>query len=468
VQRFVLTCSCAAGIVFAACFTGGTPSVPDAGDAGDDASDGGVASLFSAKCGLIGCHAGPDAPLGLDLTVGGYMPSLVGVPAAEVLGELRVAPGLATDTQSYLLCKIDPECAITGQRMPLGGALDADEIALVRAWVASLPIDPDAGPPPTGIDATPPKFAGATSATAGPSSITLAWTAATDDTDAPSDLVYLVYEGSSAGAEDFGAPALVTPPGATGVAIGKLSNSSTRWFVVRAEDLAGNVDANTIEVSATTPAIADATPPTFGGATSATTQSAGSIALAWAAATDDVSAPPAIGYLVYASTTSGGESFATPDLVTLAGATGATVSGLGGDTKYWFVVRAIDAAGNVDANVAEVSATTAHVSFAGDVAPIFGATCASAGCHVQPNPAENLDLATPAAAYAALVGGVSDECSAMSLVAPGAPKTSYLLQKLRGYGSCFTGTRMPEQAPALDAPALDLVSAWIGKGAPND
>jgi len=53
-------------------------------------------------------------------------------------------------------------------------------------------------------------------------------------------------------------------------------------------------------------------------------------------------------------------------------------------------------------------------------------------------------------------------------VTPSSPNASYLLQKLRGWGTCFVGWQMPEQASPLTSAQIDVVSAWIGKGAPVD
>ena len=79
-------------------------------------------------------------------------------------------------------------------------------------------------------------------------------------------------------------------------------------------------------------------------------------------------------YLVYASATMGGEDFSTPTLTTGPGATSASVTRLPDATKArFFVVRARDAAGNIDTNTKELSAEPAP-----DVtAPVFGG-CTSA------------------------------------------------------------------------------------------
>lgn len=450
-----------------ACFTNGAQP----NDAGADANDATVlgepAALFAKNCALGGCHVGADAPFHLDLSPNAYEANLVGVPSSEGAGVLRVKPGSATDTQSWLLCKVDPECVVIGQHMPLGGSLAANDIATLRSWVASLPPD-DAGPPPGSIDVTPPKFAGASSATPGPSSITLAWAPATDDITPQSEIVYGIYESTTSHGEDLGAPIAFTPPGATSFAVGPLAPSTTFYFIVLAYDWAHNDDGLDLEISATTPSTTDTTKPTFAGATAAVAKSPGSAAVSWSPASDDVSQAAAISYLVYASNKSGGENFQSPNAVTVAGATSATLGDLGGDTLYYFVVRAKDQAGNVDTNTIEVTATTTHVGFTSDVAPIFAQACTASYCHAGANSAESIDLSSPKLAHDTLVGVPSSQCNGLTLVEPQQPKASYLLQKLRGHGSCFIGWQMPEQATPLTAAQIDLTSAWIGKGAPLD
>ena len=469
----MLSFGSAYGLGVASCFTGNSGAA-DAGDAssGADADANApadpVENVFVTSCALAGCHIGPNPPLQLDLSAGKWFANLVGVPAAEIYEGLRVRPGDPTDTGSYLLCKVDPECIPVGDHMPLGSGLDLARIATLRQWVASLPPDTDAAAPNYGVDSTPPTFGGATGASPGPSSITLSWAAASDDATAPADITYLVYQAQSPGAESVAAPTAITPPGATSFAMGQLAPSTAYYFVVRARDLAGNVDANTIEVSATTSATVDTTSPVFSGASSALAQSPSAVALAWSAATDDVSPANQISYLIYESTTSGGQSFAAPNLVTLSGATTLVTNGLAGGTTYYFVVRARDQAGNVDLNANQVTATTKPVSFAADVWPLFGAACTTAGCHAGAHPAEGMDLGSASTAYGALVGVPSSQCTGASIVEPSSASASYLMQKLRGYGPCFAGFRMPEQGPPLSPAAIDLVGAWIGAGAPDN
>jgi hypothetical protein len=75
--------------------------------------------------------------------------------------------------------------------------------------------------------------------------------------------------------------------------------------------------------------------------------------LAWKAATDDVTPSAQIGYDIYYSSTSGSEDYSKPTWTTPPGATSFRTPGLPSHASAFFVVRAIDAAGNEDANTVE-------------------------------------------------------------------------------------------------------------------
>lgn len=226
-------------------------------------------------------------------------------------------------------------------------------------------------------DTMPPTFAGATSAVStGASSIRLTWSAATDNASASNQIVYLVYQASSAGGQNFAAPTYTTLAGVTSYEVTGLSPSTTYHFVVRARDQAGNIDANTAGVNAAT--TGDVVAPAFGGVATASAVGASSVALSWAPATDDVTASNQIVYLVYQASSSGGQSFASPTFTTMSGATGFVVSGLAPATTYYFVVRARDLAGNVDANTVERSAATGSDTTPPTFAGATGATGVSA------------------------------------------------------------------------------------------
>jgi hypothetical protein len=104
------------------------------------------------------------------------------------------------------------------------------------------------------------------------------------------------------------------------------------------------------------------------------------------------------------------------------------------------------------------------VSFAGQVQPIFDASCTT-NCHSGNRPAGNLSLVT-GAAYAELVN-VASTCNGRKYVAPGSPETSYLINKVSGVGMC-SGSVMPKMGSELSQSQIDLIRAWICQGAPKN
>jgi len=106
------------------------------------------------------------------------------------------------------------------------------------------------------------------------------------------------------------------------------------------------------------------------------------------------------------------------------------------------------------AGVIDACSGSALVDYAHDVAPVLS-RCSGEICHniVQPSDARWF------------VGRPADECcGARVLVDPGHPELSYLVDKLRGTNLC-QGTRMPLDAPALSAPDIATIEAWICQGA---
>jgi hypothetical protein len=125
---------------------------------------------------------------------------------------------------------------------------------------------PPAESPPTPgpVDTTPPKFGGLKAAfacTPGPqrpgqtTPFTLSWDAASDDGTPDSLIVYDVYLAAAPGGEDFSEPTWTTPPGVTGYRTPGLASHGTFYFVVRARDLAGNEDRNTVELRGSDPCV---------------------------------------------------------------------------------------------------------------------------------------------------------------------------------------------------------------------
>jgi hypothetical protein len=97
-------------------------------------------SIFTPKCGVLGCHGPPAPEQGMNLTQGNTFVSTVGVSSTELSGFKRVAPGNASD--SYLYMKIAGDPRILGERMPyFAPVLTAGELEEVRAWIDAGALD---------------------------------------------------------------------------------------------------------------------------------------------------------------------------------------------------------------------------------------------------------------------------------------------------------------------------------------
>ena len=180
-------------------------------------------------------------------------------------------------------------------------------------------------------DTTPPSTPAALATSAiSQTSITLSWTAATDNVGVT-------------GYRTFRNGTQVGTPAVTSYVFSGLSCGTSYTLGAAAFDAAGNVSA-TATVSATTSACPDTTPPSTptGLATSAVSQS--SVTLSWTASTDNVGVT---GYRTFRDGTQVGTPAGTPYVF----------SGLACGTSYTLGAAAVDAAGNVS-GTATVSATT--------------------------------------------------------------------------------------------------------------
>jgi hypothetical protein len=218
-----------------------------------------------------------------------------------------------------------------------------------------------------------PTFAGvAAVAPASTTSLLAAWQPATEGATPASAMRYNVYVAQSKTGIDYTKPAATTVAGATSFYVTGLTAMTTYYVAVRALDPAGNSDSNVVVKSAA-PA-ADTMPPTFAGVTGAMPGGAGAVTLTWSAGMDDQTAPGALVYFVYVKNQLSTFDFSTPVLVTDPGATTVTVPYLYDPSLvYTFNVRARDAAGNFDMNMA-----TATSRAGADTTPPQFAGCTSA------------------------------------------------------------------------------------------
>ncbi|MBV1856338.1 endo alpha-1,4 polygalactosaminidase [Catellatospora tritici] len=190
---------------------------------------------------------------------------------------------------------------------------------------------------PAGADTTAPSTPAnlaVTSVTS--SSVSLSWSAASDDTAVTA---YDLYQG--------GGPSPVASVTGTTATVTGLAASTAYTFTVKARDAAGNVSAASASATGTTSAAADTTAPSVPSGLVVTGVSASSVSLSWTASTDNVAVT---GYQIHIDG-------ATTPAATVTGLT-ATLTGLTPATTYTFTVKAKDAAGNTSAASTGATGTT--------------------------------------------------------------------------------------------------------------
>ena len=93
-----------------------------------------VSEVFAVSCVFSGCHSGGEPVAGLSLE-GDFAGRIVGV-ASEQRSDLKlVDPG--NPNRSYLLMKVRGDDEIISQQMPPGAPLSAEQVEIIRAWIAS-------------------------------------------------------------------------------------------------------------------------------------------------------------------------------------------------------------------------------------------------------------------------------------------------------------------------------------------
>jgi len=207
-----------------------------------------------------------------------------------------------------------------------------DAVPNHSAWTAT-PVSvttPPLAPPP---DITAPSIPAGLVATAASSThVNLAWGAATDNVGVTG---YRVYR----------AGALVATTAALSYADAGLAASTSYSYSVAAFDAAGNASAPSAIASATTPAPLDTSAPGIPAGLAALATSASQINLNWNASADNVGVA---GYRVFR----GGAQIAITTLPSYVN------TGLAASTTYSYTVSAFDAAGNISAQSAIVTART--------------------------------------------------------------------------------------------------------------
>lgn len=96
-----------------------------------------VERMFTERCGGAICHgAGAEPAGGLDLESPGLAERMVGVPAEECSGWVRIDPD--DPDASFLIAKLEGPPPGCGERMPFVGHLTPNEITCVRDWIVSV------------------------------------------------------------------------------------------------------------------------------------------------------------------------------------------------------------------------------------------------------------------------------------------------------------------------------------------
>jgi chitodextrinase len=216
------------------------------------------------------------------------------------------------------------------------------------------------------------------------SSISLAWTASTDNVGVTG------YQ-------------ILRAPGTSGGTFAQIATSTTNSFVntglaastvfryqVRAVDAAGNVSAVSNTVTATTQAGGgDVTPPTAPTNLAATATSTTSVSLTWTASTDNVGVT---GYQILRAPGASGGTFAQ---IATSTTTSYVNTGLTANTTYRYQVRATDAAGSISpvSNTATVTTQTGGTGGGCSVTPTVQTQWQS-GYVIEPSRVTNTGTAT--------------------------------------------------------------------------
>ncbi|MFA0963543.1 fibronectin type III domain-containing protein [Roseivirga sp. BDSF3-8] len=163
---------------------------------------------------------------------------------------------------------------------------------------------------------------------------TLSWNASTDNVGVTG---YDVYQNGS----------LIGSAASTSYNVSGLNASTTYLYKVAAKDAAGNVSAQSPQLSVTTASapVADTQAPTTPAGLTVSNVTSTDFTLGWTASTDNVGV-------------TGYDVFQNGVLIGSTAATSYNVTGLSASTTYLYKVAAKDAAGNVSAQSSQVSVTT--------------------------------------------------------------------------------------------------------------
>ena len=170
--------------------------------------------------------------------------------------------------------------------------------------------------------------------------VSLSWTASTDNVGVAGYNVYINGSGTATNAS------LIS---GTSYTVTGLTASTPYSFTVKAKDAAGNLSTASAALTVTTSAAADIQAPTAPTNLTSTSKTTTTVSLSWTASTDNVGVA---GYYVYVNNSSVAQNGSA-----ISGTT-YTVTGLTASTSYGFTVKAKDAAGNTSPASNLISITT--------------------------------------------------------------------------------------------------------------
>ena len=93
-----------------------------------------VSEVFAVSCTLSGCHSGGEPAADMSLE-GDFAARIIGVASGQRPDLKLVDPGNPDD--SYLLIKVRGDDEIVSQQMPPDKTLPAEQVEIIRAWIAS-------------------------------------------------------------------------------------------------------------------------------------------------------------------------------------------------------------------------------------------------------------------------------------------------------------------------------------------
>ncbi|MFQ6066913.1 MAG: fibronectin type III domain-containing protein, partial [bacterium] len=233
---------------------------------------------------------------------------------------------------------------------------------VVRAQDAAGNIEPNTNEVSATASGTgPPAPTNLTTTAIAGGGIQLTWTASSPETNV---VQYNIYRATSSGGQNYASPLANVSAGTTSYTDTATTDGVTYYYVVRAQDNVGNIETNTNEASAT----ADATAPPAPTNLTATAIAGGGIKLTWAASSPETDVAQ---YNIYRATSSGGEDYSSPTYTASVGTTTHTDTATTDGVTYYYVVRAQDAAGNIETNTNEVLATASVAGSSATLSQVY-------------------------------------------------------------------------------------------------